>query len=146
MEIKGEANAIKLEVAKNLKQLSDKVVIGKNVENNKIEIKSEDRSKHLSMNVNFIFVGEVTPQQIEDITKRVKGILDEEANIVKSSGDKVFEPQVSLGISPTLISSETANALIVKNRDYVIEGKPKPKFITITSDAYIISPENPPKT
>jgi len=129
MGIKGEANALKIEVAKNLKQLSDKVVIGKNTENNTTEIKIEDKSKHLTVNMTFILTGSVTPAQIGNITERVKSILDAQSKIVKSSGDKAFASYASQGTPSSIVSTGTTSALILENRDYLMEGTPEPKFI-----------------
>jgi len=131
MDIKGEANVFKAEVAKNLKQLSEnvEVVIGKKIENNAIEIKIEDKSKHSTVNLNFVLIGSVPPNQIDDIAKRVKSILNEQADIVKSSGDEVFESYASHDTPPSIVVTGTTNALIVENRDHLLEGKTKPKFI-----------------
>lgn len=130
MDIKGEANVFKLEVAKDLKQLSEnaEVVIGKKVSNNTTEIKIEDKSKHLTV-FNFILVGSVPSEQVETISKRVKEIIEEQAEVVKSSGDEVFEPYISQGIVPSLAATGTANALVIQNADYIFKGESKPVFI-----------------
>lgn len=133
MDIKGEANAFKLEVAKDLKQLSEKaeVVIGKKVENNTTEIKIEDKSKHLTVNLNFILVGSVSPEQVQVITERVKEVIEGQSEVTKASGDAAFEPYLSQGIIPSMAATGTANALVIKNADYIFNGKPEPIFIKV---------------
>ena len=131
MDIKGEASVFKAEVANNLKQLSEnaEVVIGKKIENNTAEIKIEDKSKHSTLNLNFIFVGSVSPQQVEDITKRVKDLIGRQAEVVEASGDKQFEPYVSQGIGTYSVASGTASAVLMKNADYIFKGESEPVFV-----------------
>ena len=128
MEIKNEGNVFKVELASHLKQLSEKIVIGKNSETNSTNIQLEDNSKHLTINLNFLV--SPNPEQIEDITRRVKNILLEQSEVVAASGDSTFAPHAAkkLPISPVLAG--TAEALVIENRDYLIEGKGKPTFIT----------------
>lgn len=74
MVIKGEANIFKLEVAKDLKQLSEnaEVVIGKKEEKNITEIKIEDKSNNTTVNFNFVFVGQIPQEQVKEVVERVR--------------------------------------------------------------------------
>ena len=105
------------------------VIIGKKVINNTTEIRIEDKSKHLTVNLNFILVGSVLPDQVEAISKRVKEVIEEQAEVVKASGDEVFEPYISQGIGAALAATGTASAIVIQNADYIFKGKPKPVFI-----------------
>ncbi len=131
MDINAEANGFKIEMAKNLKQLSEnaEVVIGKKVENNTTEIKIEDKSTHLTFNFNFVGVVP-TEEQIKGMTQRVKEVLSGQSEVIEASGDKSFLPYVAQGLGVVTATTGTANAVLLKNSDYIFNGMPKPIFFT----------------
>ena len=141
MVIKGEANAVKLELAKNIKKISDKVVIGQNKENNTTEIKIEDKSVNLHINFNISLS---SPQKIVEIVGRVKNIFNEQAKVIESSGDKLFESYTPESEKPLTVG--TSGTLVIQNRDYLIEGKGKPKFVkdftNLPASITIVSPKD----
>jgi len=147
MSIKGEANAFKLEVAKGLKQLSEnaEIVIGKKVINNTTEVKIEDKSTHLAINLNFILVGSAALEQAAAISKRVKEVIEGQSEVIKASGDEAFEPYVSQGVIPSMATTGTASAIVIQNINYISKGEPKPIFInapgTLPVSVTVVQPE-----
>ncbi len=127
MEIKGEANVFKFEFAKNLKQLAKKISVAL-IKKNTTKIVIEDK-RTTNIMVNFVTVGQLTPAQAKEVTERASQLLKEQAGVIETSGDKVFNYLVSQGIPLATASTGTASALLIQNADYLIEGKGHPILI-----------------
>jgi len=126
MEIKGEASVFKFDFAKNLKQFAKKISVVLFKKNTKIVI--EDK-RITNVTMNFVIISQITPEQTKEVSERASQLLKEQAGIIEASGDKVFDPFISQDITLSTVSTDTANKLIIKNADYLMEGKGNPIFI-----------------
>lgn len=147
MGIKGEANVFKFEFANNLKQLAKKISVTLFRKNN-TKIVIEDK-RTVNVAINFVTVSQITPEQTKEVIGRASQLLEGQAGIIEASGDKVFSPLISEGISLSMASSGTASNLLIKNADYLMEGKGHPIFIknfkNLPCSIQVLSPETKPK-
>ncbi|MFA6350071.1 MAG: hypothetical protein WCY12_04015, partial [Candidatus Omnitrophota bacterium] len=83
------------------------------------------------------------------VTERASQLLKGQAGIIEAFGDKVFDHIISQGITLSTASSGTASNLLIKNADYLMEGKGHPIFIknfkNLPSYIQVLSPESKPK-
>ena len=125
MGIKGEANFFKASFAESLQKLAENVdiVIGK--KNTTINL--EDKSRHLTINLNFSVAVSPSPEQIIDIVKRVKDTLQAQSHLVEDSKDPIFN---SGGYPSAPILTDTASGALIGSGDYLFKGIGEPKLIT----------------
>ncbi len=123
MGIKGEANLCKTTFAESLQKLAEnvEVIVGKK----STIINLEDKSKHLTVNLNFNVTTPPSQDQITNIVNRVKAALQTQSDSVEDSNDPIFN---SDGCLSSAVLTGTTSTVLIQNRDYLFggEGKPEP--------------------
>ncbi len=126
-----KARDLKIQVAEDIKVLEASVTVVRAAEN-VAEIKAGDS---LDQKINTIVP--LTPQLLEEIAKKVKDLLDRQAQAVAASGDSQFEKFATLGIEPGLIATATTDGTISLNKGFLVGQQNKPIIINNFKDIKI---------